>query len=302
MLEVENAHRYAHKLACSELRVDLKAITIPWDGVRHNIDMDRTVSLIRKHRPPLVIIGSGLFLFPQPVAELKEAMVAANPESYLVYDAAHVMGLIAGGRFQSPLEEGADVIVTSTHKTLAGPQGGMILTNDRSAAELIGQALVPLLVANHHLSRIPALAGTFVEWLAFGEAHAGAIVSNAKALGRALKERGVPLVGEDLDFTESHTLLPIVDAYGESKALAERLEACGIIVDPAEVSPEVGKHGLRIGVQEVTRMGMTEADAPAISDCIVDGLKGDDLGGIRTRATGLAKQFDRIQFTFDSRQ
>ena len=85
-----------------------------------------------------------MFLFPQPVREIRDVMDVHCPESFLIYDAAHVMGLIAGGRFQQPLAEGADVLITSTHKTLAGPQGGMILTNDKSIAERVATATAPL--------------------------------------------------------------------------------------------------------------------------------------------------------------
>lgn len=298
-LELHNGHQYADKLASSRLKVSLKSIEIPWDGVRSNIDLDRTVTLIREHRPKLITIGSGVFLFPQPVRELKEAMNRYCPDSYLIYDAAHVMGLIAGGRFQSPLAEGADVLISSTHKTLAGPQGGIILTNDRSIAERIGPAVAPLLESNHHLGRLPALAGTFLEWLACGGEHVDAIISNAKALGQALHKRGIPFVGEELGFTESHTLIPIVDEFGESKAMADRLEACNIIAGGASVPPELGTHGLRIGVQEVTRRGMTAADVPAVADCIVDALKGDDLESVKGRAAALGRRFNGMRFTLE---
>ena len=311
-LEVHNGHQYAHKLASSSLEVSLQSIPIPWDGVRSNIDLDQTVALIQKHRPKLVTIGSGVFLFPQPVRELKEAMNQYAPDSYLIYDAAHVMGLIAGRRFQSPLEEGADVIISSTHKTLAGPQGGIILTNDRSVAERIGPAVAPLLESNHHLGRLPALAGTFLEWLACGAEHADAIISNAKALGQALHERGIRFVGQELGFTrgirfvgqelgftESHTLIPIVDEFGESKAMADQLEACNIIAGAASVPPELGVHGLRIGVQEVTRRGMTAADVPEVADCVVDALKGEDFEGAKRRAIELAGRFNQMRFTLE---
>ena len=122
-LEVHNGHHYAQKLRSSPLKIELQSVPIPWDGCRSNIDLEATLELIAKHKPSIVNIGSGVFLFPQPVRELKEAMRQANPDSYLIYDASHVIGLIAGGRFQSPFDEGADVIISSTHKTLAGPQG-----------------------------------------------------------------------------------------------------------------------------------------------------------------------------------
>ena len=298
-LEVHNGHQYAHKLASSSLEVSLESIPIPWDGVRSNIDLDQTIALIQKHRPKLVTIGSGVFLFPQPVRELKEAMNQYAPDSYLIYDAAHVMGLIAGRRFQSPLEEGADVIISSTHKTLAGPQGGIILTNDRSVAERIGPAVAPLLESNHHLGRLPALAGTFLEWLACGAEHADAIISNAKALGQALHERGIRFVGQELGFTESHTLIPIVDEFGESKAMADQLETCNIIAGGASVPPELGVHGLRIGVQEVTRRGMTAADVPEVADCVVHALKGEDFEGAKRRAIELAGRFNQMRFTLE---
>ena len=300
VLEVHDGHSYAHKLATSPLKIELQSIPIPWDGLRSNINLTATLKLIEKYKPKIVNIGSGVFLFPQPIAELKSAMRETNPDSYLIYDAAHVIGLIAGGRFQSPLAEDADVIISSTHKTLAGPQGGMILTNDESISERIGETLYPLLMSNHHLSRLPALAGTFVEWMAYGAAHADAIVANAKALGQALADRGVPMLGAELGFTESHTLIPIVDAYGEGSDLASQLEACHIIAGAVRLSPEVGISGLRLGVQEVTRWGMTPEDAPEIADCIVDALAGEDPEKVKPKVTRLAKRFNTIQFTINS--
>jgi len=296
VLEIQNAHKYADKLATSFLQVDLRPIPIPWDGARYDIDLDRALELIEEHRPQLVVLGSAIFLFPQPVSEIKAAMEKHCPGSLLVYDAAHVMGLIAGGRFQSPLSEGADVLITSTHKTLAGPQGGMILTNDKTIAERIAAATSPLMVANHHLARIPALAATFIEWKHCGSAYADAIVANAKALARALHERGVPVVGADRGFTESHTLIAVVDAFGEGKAVAERLEAENIITGAMDVPQEWGRHGLRIGVQEVTRFGMTEKDAGLIADLIVEAMEGGD--GVGERAAELARRFCDIKFTF----
>lgn len=298
-LEVDNGHGYANKLASSPLKVDLQSIPIPWDGVRSNIDIEATIKLIEHHKPKIVNIGSAVFLFPQPVTELKRVMRQANPKSCLIYDAAHVIGLIAGGRFQVPLEEGADVVISSTHKTLAGPQGGMILTNNKSIAERIAATLYPLLMSNHHLNRLPAVAGTFVEWLTCGSVYADTIVKNAKALGQALMDRGVPILGAKLGFTESHTLIPIVDAYGEGEELAEQLESCNIIAGAASLSPEVGKSGLRLGVQEVTRMGMTSKDVPDIADCIVSALSGEAPHKVKPKVAQLARRFDTVQFTIN---
>ena len=143
------------------------------------------------------------------------------------------------------------------------------------------------------------MAGTFLEWLACGEAHADAIIGNAKALGKALHERGIRLLGQELGFTESHTLIPIVDEFGEGKAMADQLEACNIIAGAASVPPELGTHGLRIGVQEVTRRGMTGADVPEVADCIVGALEGDDLDAVKRQATALAGRFNQMRFTLE---
>jgi glycine hydroxymethyltransferase len=300
VLEVQNAHQYANKLATSGLKVDLKPIAIPWDGQRYNVDLDATRELIESHKPKLVVLGSAMFLFPQPVREIRDAMDKHCPESILIYDAAHVMGLIAGGRFQQPLAEGADVIITSTHKTLAGPQGGMILTNNSALYERIGEATAPLIIANHHLARIPALAATFLEWKACGSAYADAIIANAKALGKALEARGVPIVGAEYGYTESHTVLAVVDAFGEAKAVADRLESNGIIVGGTGVPEEYGRHGLRIGVQEVTRFGMTEADAEEVADCMVKAMtvKGQNA---KHQVAALNGRFSRMLFTIENR-
>lgn len=296
-LEVHNGHRYARKLLSSPLKVELQSIPIPWDGPKSNIDLEATIALIEEHKPKILNIGSGIFLFPQPVAELKKALQKANPNSFLIYDAAHVIGFIAANRFQSPFEEGADVIISSTHKTLAGPQGGIVLTNDESIAERIGKTLYPLLMSNHHLSRLPALAGTFIEWMEHGSAHADAIVANAKALGQALTDFGVPMLGEELGYTESHTLIPIVDKYGDGGELANQLEDCHIIAGAAPLTPDVGNSGLRFGVQEVTRWGMTPKDAPDIAECILEALSDNSPELVKPKVEKVAKRFNTLQFS-----
>lgn len=296
-MEVHDGHSYAHKLASSPLKVDLRSIPIPWDNDRSNINLSETIKQIERYKPKIVNVGSGVFLFPQPVAELKSAMHEVNPESYLIYDAAHVIGLIAGNRFQSPLEEGADVIISSTHKTLAGPQGGMILTNDESIAERIGNTLYPLLMSNHHLSRLPALAGALIEWMHYGKDHADAIVANAKALGQALADRGVPMFAAELGFTESHTIIPIVSEFGDGEDLANQLEACNIIAGATSISPDGDATGLRVGVQEVTRWGMTQEHATEIADCILYALSGKSPNEVKPKVARLARRFDTVHFT-----
>ena len=224
VLEVHNGHMYAAKLANSGLNVELKSIRVPWDAMNANIDLDRTVSLIREHRPGLVSIGSAHFVFPQPVRELRAAMDRYSPGSILVYDAAHVMGLIAGGRFQSPLTEGADVIITSTHKTLAGPQGGYDPDQrqgrrgtDREG-DIAADDCQPPPQAVCRRSRVRSWSG----WRADGRTPMRSSATPKRWAGRCTN-RARRWWAPDRGFTESHTVLPVVDAFGERRRAGQRV-------------------------------------------------------------------------------
>jgi len=168
----------------------------PFDRHEMNIDVDKAKQKIEKmtkeeNKPPkLGMFGGSLFLFPQPLRELAESL--HNVGATVAYDAAHVAGLIAGGIFQDPLREGADVVCLSTHKTLFGPQGGAVLSFEKYA-EQIKKATFPSNTSNHHLHNLAGKAVAFAEMLEFGKQYAKQVVANAKALGQALHERGLNL-------------------------------------------------------------------------------------------------------------
>jgi glycine hydroxymethyltransferase len=255
-------HRLARKLNEAPL-CPLHVESLPMDPAAYNIDVARTVAFIHEHRPRVVILGSSLFLFPHPVRPLADALNEYG--GILQFDASHVLGLIAGGAYPHPLEEGAHVITSSTHKTFAGPQGGVLLTNDAALFERIGPAIYPAIVTNHHLHRLPALAAVAAEWQAFGRDHAAAVVANARALAAALAAENLPVVGADLGYTATHTVLL---ATPEAPAVGERLEAAHILVTPVGLPADLGGGCLRLGVQEITRRGFTAADAPAAARVI----------------------------------
>jgi glycine hydroxymethyltransferase len=136
-----------------------------------NIDPDRSADIIKAAKPGIITFGGSLFLFPHPIQELKD--VAAEVGAYIVYDAAHVLGLIAGGVFQDPLREGADFITASTHKTFPGPQGGVVLGDIKEerikkTIKKVQYAIFPLSTSNTHLSRLPALGIAALEMHIFG--------------------------------------------------------------------------------------------------------------------------------------
>ena len=225
----------------------------PFSIEEFDIDVDASMKKIRKEKPSLLILGSSYILFPQPVEELKEAAdeVGAN----VLYDGAHVTGLIAGKMWPNPLMRGAIALTSSTHKTIPGPQRGLAMTNDGEVIEKIGTALYPPFITNHHPMNSAALAIALAELIDFGEDYAKQIIKNAKALGAALSEEGFKIIGETKGYTESHQVLPLVKDPC-SKAV-KILEKAGIITNMMDFTEA---NGLRIGTAEVTRVGMEESE------------------------------------------
>src|SRR5262249_43435726 len=193
-------HRLAAKLAEAAL-LDLEVEFLPFDEARFTVDARAAAERITQRRPRLVILGSSSFVRPHPVSELAAACLASD--AILAYDASHVMGLLAVGRFQAPLREGARLVFGSTHKTLCGPQGGLIF-GERDLVEAVAAGLYPPLITNHHPFRIPALIIALLEQAEFGAAYADQIVENATAFEQALADGGLQVVARP---TRSHTVL-----------------------------------------------------------------------------------------------
>ncbi|MFQ5837908.1 MAG: serine hydroxymethyltransferase [Thermoplasmata archaeon] len=249
----------------------VNAITYPWDEEKMNIDVDETAKLIRRVKPKVALFGQSVFLFPTPLKELQDAFQEAR--CFVWYDAAHVLGLIAGGKFQDPLREGAEVISGSTHKTLPGPQHGVLLANprDEKMEKRLLRGVFPGVVSNHHLHAMAALGIALAEFEVFGREYADQVVRNAKALGQCLCERGMKVLGEHLGFTESHTIAADVSREGGGAQVALDLERANIITNknllPEDKSP-VSPSGIRLGTQELTRLGMRESEMEEVADLI----------------------------------
>ena len=245
---------------------------IPVASASTRLDAETAVEEIRRERPNAVVLGQSFFLFPYPLKAIAEA--AHAQDALVFYDASHVLGLIAGGRFQDPLVEGADIVYGSTHKSFPGPQGGLLYTDREDLYEQIAPALVWRVFDNAHWHRIAALAQTLLELERAGSAYADATIGNAKALGSALTEGGVPLLAADDGFTESHQLHldgPALRArHGIAPgAWARRLERQRLITDLVA----------RVGTAEVARLGLTPSDMPRLADLLVrGGLRKEKVG------------------------
>ena len=259
-------HRLAAKLAESSL-IDLDVRFLPFDPMEWNIDVEAAAAMIRELRPRMVILGSSTFLFPHPVRELA-AVTHSIEGCVLGYDASHVFGLIGAGSFQAPLAEGVDVLFGSTHKTLPGPQGGLILSNDERIIGAVSQAIYPALVTNHHLVRLPALGLALLEVERWGPAYAAATVANARRLAAELAHRGLLVAGEGHGCTCSHTVLVSTRGHGKAEETGALLQEAGIIVTAARLPAALGRVGVRLGTQEITRLGAGEDDMASLAELL----------------------------------
>jgi glycine hydroxymethyltransferase len=280
----------------------LKIYTHPFDNNIMNVDVDAMVKNIRKIKPKIVVFGASLFLFPHPIREAREACDEVGAS--IVYDGAHVLGLIAGGQFQDPLREGADIITGSTHKTFPGPQGGIMLCQ-KKYADRVDEAVFPGTVSNFHLHHKAALAITLAEMKKFGKAYARQIVKNSQALGSYMDELGFNVLCKDLGYTKSHQIAVDVSKNGGGRVLAEKLEKANIITNKNlfpwdDVHTTDNPSGLRLGTQELTRIGMKEREMKEVAKLfkrvIIDREQPEK---VKKDVVHLKSQYQTVHYCFD---
>ena len=269
----------------------ISVIYHPFDPVRMNIKVEQAYDKILTVRPTLIVFGASEYLFPHPVEALAEA--AREVGATIYYDGSHVMGLIAGSEFQDPFSEGANLLAGSTHKTLPGPQRGLILTNDEEIYEKISNVFdsPPFLQSCYHLNTLVALGVALAECKQFGQQFATQIVKNARALAKALDEEGVSVLAAEYGYTRSHQVILENEGFASPRGfeIKAKLEECGILVDAV----------VRLGVQEVTRLGMKEAEMQQIASLIADVIQERrPTDKVREDARGLAANHRKMHFSF----
>ena len=282
-----------------------------FDPEEMTLDVDKTKAKVEDLKsqnklPKIAMFGGSVFLFPHPVKELADFLKGHG--MHINYDAAHVAGLIAGGKFQDPLREGTDTMTMSTHKTLFGPQGGLVLGFDRHE-ESIKKAMFPGLTSSHHIHHMAGKAIAFAEALEFGKDYAAQTINNAKALASELSNVGFKVLGEKRGYTESHQTVVNVLDYSDGGTIEADLEKANIIVNRQLIPGDLkaNRHymhpgGIRLGTSEITRLGMKESEmkeiASMIKDIVIDKKEPGEMKG---KIAEFRKEFQKTQYCFDNK-
>lgn len=269
----------------------------PIDEDGYTIDIAKLRDLAHAVRPKIITVGGSLNLFPHPVAEVRK--VADEVGAKVLFDAAHQCGIIAGRVWANPLLEGAHLMTMSTYKSLGGPAGGLIVSNDATIAQRLDAIAFPGLTANFDAAKSAALALSLLDWRDHGQAYGRAMVDLAQALAAELGKLGLPVFAADKGATQSHQFAIEAAGFGGGQAASKTLRkagflACGIGLPIAPVPGDM--NGLRIGTPELVRRGVTPADAPALAALIAEGLRSNAPETVAPRTRALRAKFTGLHY------
>lgn len=290
-----------HHGAGSAGQYRLVTVPAPVDAEAYSVDVDALRTLAREVKPRLITIGGSLNLYPHPVGAVRE--IADEVGAKLLFDAAHLCGLIAGKAWPSPLDEGAHLMTFSTYKSLGGAAGGVVVTNDAELAERLDRIAFPGLTANFDAARAAALGVTMVDWQVAGRAYAATMVETAARLADELLTRELPVFEGAQGPTRSHQLALRAAAWGGGQHAAKRLRranvlTCGIGLPDDPVEGDL--NGLRLGTPEVVRLGMKPEHMAEVADFIARGLDLDsDPALVAAEVTSWRSQFSGVHYIAD---
>ncbi len=269
-----------------------KSCTYGFDRARLTIDIAKTAEIFKREKPKLLYLDAMNYLFPFPIRELRE-VVGDTP---ILYDASHTLGLIAGGQFQNPLAEGADILQANTHKTLFGPQKGIILTNNRELIDRIGYNLSQGLVSSQHTASLLSLFIALHETRLTGRAFAKQVVENARTLAERLAAQGVPVLARhDGQFTDNHHFFINLTGVASAAHQLERLLRAHLVVQRG--MPFRNVDALRVGVQEVTRRGYGPGEMAQLAEWMAAVLHGAEPEVLAPAVRAMARRFDQTYYT-----
>lgn len=289
-------HVTHHKDGCAGL-YGLNTLNAPVDADGYSLDLNGLRELAKTHRPKLITVGGSLNLFPHPVSAVRE--IADEVGAKVLFDAAHQCGIIASGVWSNPLDEGAHLMTMSTYKSLGGPAGGLIVTNDAEIAERLDAIAFPGMTANFDAAKSASLAISLLDWIEFGPAYGQAMVELAQAMAKEMEEIGLPVFKGAGGVTESHQFALEAARFGGGQAASKTLRkagflACGIGLPIAPVEGDM--NGLRIGTPELVRRGVTPDHAGEFSALIAEALSTADPASIAPRVRELRERFQGMHY------
>lgn len=280
-------------------REQVKVVDIPYDMSSGMMDIPALKKLYEIHRPELIFLDSSMILFPHPTAQIRDAL---GDEAVISNDCSHVLGLVAGQGFANPLAEGADLIHGSTHKSLFGPQKGLIVCRENGdRAGKIRDTITPLFVSNAHVHHIAALGIALEEMELFGQDYASQVVRNAQTLGSVLDQEGLEVFARDKGYTQSHQIWCVIGNRQEALAAFTALQEIHIHLNCIKV-PFTNHYGFRIGLSELTRRGFQESEIVEVGHLMAQCLrKKTPYSFLKRKVENLSLQHPNVLYTFEDK-
>jgi glycine hydroxymethyltransferase len=289
-------HVTHHLAGCAGL-FGLQTVEAPVLADGYAIDAEALLALAKAEKPKLITVGASLNLYEHPVAQIRAVADAVGAK--VMFDAAHQCGIIAGKAWRDPLAEGAHFMTMSTYKSLGGPAGGLIVTNDAEMAERFDAIAFPGMTANFDAAKSAAMAVTMLDWRKHGQAYARKMIDVAQGLAAALKTRGVPVFETAQGATSSHQFAIRAAAYGGGQAASKQLRkagflACGIGLPIEGVAGDM--NGLRIGTPELVRWGVDVQHVDRMADLIAEALSSNNPSAMAPRVRDWRGTFDTLHY------
>jgi glycine hydroxymethyltransferase len=286
-----------HQMAGAAGLYGLDIHEAPVDAANFTVDLDGLRTRALRLKPKLVTIGGSLNLFAHPVKEVRA--IADEIGAKVMFDAAHLCGMIAGRAWANPLLEGAHLMTMSTYKSLGGPPGGLIVTNDASLAQRLDQIAYPGMTANFDVAKSAALALTMLDWRKHGQDYAMAMIRVAKALALELDKNGVPVFAGAGGFTTSHQFALKAEEFGGGQTASKNLRKANLLVSGIGLPiPAVqgDLNGIRFGTPEIVRWGVDEKDASQLADFIAKALGSSNPASLAAEVSQFRSRFKTLQY------
>lgn len=289
-------HVTHHAAGCAGL-YGLRTIPAPVHADGYTVDIDALRDLARREKPVLITVGGSLNLFEHPVQDVRS--IADEVGAKVMFDAAHQCGIIAGKAWRDPLAEGAHFMTMSTYKSLGGPAGGLIVTNDPDIAQSLDAIAFPGMTANFDAAKSAALAVTMLDWRDHGKAYAAQMIDVSMKLAEALHGLGLPVFAAEQGFTRSHQFAIEAARFGGGQAMSQAIRkagflACGIGLPLPEIAGDM--NGLRIGTPELVRWGVGPEHVERLATLIASAIRSDRPETLLAETSAFRQQFDRLHY------